>query len=88
VIDKPVTPFELSEHARTVIREREIEMAWIAETLSRPSRTERDVRDVSLVHALHAIPERNDRVLRVVYNERQRPWKVVTAFFDRRERRG
>ena len=79
--------YVLSEHARTVTRERDIAEAWVDETLSRPTRTERDERDPALSHALRAVPERNDRVLRVVYNDRRRPWIVVTAFFDRRERR-
>jgi len=33
-------------------------------------------------HALRAIPERNFRVLRVIYNETVEPVAVVTAYFD------
>ena len=36
-----------------------------------------------LRHALARIPERDDRVLRVVYNENVHPWRIVTAYFDR-----
>ena len=84
----PETDFVLSEHARTVLQERRISMAWVSEALSNPERLENDRRDPDLVHALRPIPERSDRVLRVVYNSRSRPPCVVTAFFDRRERRG
>jgi len=84
----PETDFVLSDHARTVLQERDISVAWVSETLSNPERLENDRRDPALVHALRSIPERSDRVLRVVYNTRSRPPQVVTAFFDRRERRG
>jgi hypothetical protein len=70
-----------------VIREREIEIDWIEETIARPAWNERDAKGASLAHALRPIPARNDRVLRVVYNDRRTPWNVVTAFFDRREGR-
>ena len=36
-----------------------------------------------LKHALRRIPEYDDRILRVVYNETSEPWRVVTVFFDR-----
>jgi hypothetical protein len=40
----------------------------------------------ALTHALAKIPECGDRVLRVVYNAYVDPLRVVTAYFDRRER--
>lgn len=75
--------YELSAHAVTVMVEREIPEAWVARVLSDPERTEPDASDPELRHALGRIPERDDRVLRVVYNETTRPWRVVTAYFDR-----
>ena len=61
---------------------------------ARPGKNERDlVADVppaSLEVEHHdmfrrraRIPEHGNRVLRVVYNERTVPWRIVTAFFDR-----
>ncbi len=75
--------YELSTHAATVMVEREIPEAWVARVITRPERTEPDAADPLLRHALARIPERDDRVLRVVYNETVRPWRVVTAYFDR-----
>lgn len=78
--------FDLTAHAAIVIAEREIEMAWLDLALTRPERVEADRLDPSLEHALVSIPERGDRVLRVVYNPSHRPPKVITAYFDRRQR--
>lgn len=75
--------YELSAHAVTVMAEREILEAWVKRVLSSPERTEPDAADSLLRHALGRIPERDDRVLRVVYNETIHPWRVVTAYFDR-----
>ena len=75
--------YELSAHAVTVMAEREILETWVERVLSSPERTEPDAADPLLRHALGRIPERDDRVLRVVYNETTRPWRVVTAYFDR-----
>ena len=73
----------LSAHAITVLAEREILEMWVARVLTNPERTELDAADPLLRHALGRIPERGDRVLRVVYNETIHPWRVVTAYFDR-----
>jgi hypothetical protein len=75
--------YELSAHAVTVMAEREILEAWVERVLSSPERTEPDAADPLLRHALGRIPERDDRVLRVVYNETIHPWRVVTVYFDR-----
>ena len=82
----PVSLFELSAHAATALAEREIDIAWVELALSRAERTEPDRFDPSLEHALVRIPERGDRVLRVVYNPSHKPPMVVTAYFDRRQR--
>lgn len=75
--------YELSAHAVTVMAEREILEIWVERVLVSPERTEPDATDPLLRHALGRIPERDDRVLRVVYNETVHPWRVVTAYFDR-----
>jgi Domain of unknown function (DUF4258) len=71
--------YELSAHAVTVMAEREILEMWVARVLTSPERTEPDATDPLLRHALGRIPDRDDRVLRVVYNETIHPWRVVTA---------
>jgi hypothetical protein len=79
--------FALSAHALLAARERGIEPSWIERALLSPTTTMPDRRDRDLVNALRAIPEREGRVLRVVYDPTVTPWRVVTVFFDRRERR-
>jgi hypothetical protein len=78
--------FDLTAHARQVIAERRIALAWVARVVSSPERTEPDSVDAELHHALGSIPEHGGRVLRVVYNRTTSPWRIVTAYFDRRER--
>lgn len=80
-------PFETTSHARVVLAERRIDLAWVSRVLASPARTEPDRYDPSLRHALGPIDERDRRILRVVYDPDARPIRVITAFFDRRERR-
>ena len=78
--------FTLTVHASTVLRERDIDVTWVGRILWDPQASEADRYDPRLLHALGRIPERNGRVLRVAYNPSPRPWAVITAYFDRRER--
>jgi hypothetical protein len=78
--------YELTAHAAVVIAERGIDLEWIERTLAQPDRTETDRADPSLTHALRGIAEHDDRVLRVVYNAAVSPPKIVTAYFDRRQK--
>ena len=78
--------YRLTTHAASVIAERQIPQEWVARVLGQPMRLEADRYDPTLRHALAAIPENDGRVLRVVYNDTVRPWQVVTAYFDRKER--
>lgn len=82
----PRTTLELTEHAATVIGEREIDIAWVERVMAAPERTEADRSDPALRHAMAAIPERESRVLRVVYNPSTTPPRVITCYFDRRQR--
>ncbi len=74
--------YVLTEHAQKRLRKRKIAIEWIAATLEHPARTENDPDDPELAHALRAIPEREFRVLRVIYNESVVPVRVVTAYFN------
>ena len=82
----PDVRYELTSHAATVVAERSIELRWITRVLRQPERTEQDPHDPSLTHALASIEERDQRVLRVVYNASADPVRVVTVYFDRRQR--
>ena len=57
-----MTGVELTAHARTVIRERGIELAWIERALAGTSRTEVDRLDPTLRHALFPVTEREGRI--------------------------
>jgi hypothetical protein len=81
-----VPGYELSDHAIDVLAEREIATTWVVGVLAAPERTERDRSDPDLLHALGRIAERDNRVLRVVYNASMRPPRIVTVYFDRRQR--
>mgnify|MGYP001618078642 FL=1 len=81
-------PYDLTAHASKIIGEREIPMEWVARTLARPERTEADAVDPALRHALAHIPEYGGRVLRVIYNSTVKPWRIITVYFDRKERSG
>ncbi len=82
----PAPLFELSDHAATVIARREIATAWIERAVMRPDKVEPHPVDRALRHALVTIPERDGRILRVVYNPSSNPPKIVTAYFDRKLR--
>ena len=82
MIDRP-NRFQLTNHASVVLRERDIPVEWVRRVLARPRIRLPDAEDPDLLHALAPIAEREDRVLRVVYNETIDPWRVVTAYFDR-----
>jgi hypothetical protein len=78
--------YELSAHAALVMAARNIDAALVDRALSEPERTEADRFDPELMHALLPIAERDHRVLRVVYNWSVHPLRVVTVYFDRRQR--
>ena len=78
--------YELTDHAAGVIAERDIDITWVVRVLAKPDRTESDRSDPTLTHALGRVAERDDRVLRVVYNALVNPPRIVTVYFDRRQR--
>lgn len=75
--------YTLSRHAETAIREREIQVEWLRDTLAEPHAVEPDSDDPQLFHALRPIEAFGGRVLRVVYNHTRNPPHIVTAYFDR-----
>jgi hypothetical protein len=76
----------LTQHARRVIVERNIEIEWMERTLSAPALRERDPDDPGLERLYLAIPECDGRVLRVVVDVSVVPVRVVSVFFDRGKR--
>jgi len=80
-----VIEYELSEHARQMMRERNIREAWVKLAMENPDRQEH--KDDGTVHYIRSIPEYEGRFLRVVVNPEVRPQRIVTVFFDRSIRR-
>jgi len=65
---------------------RNIPVKWLERVLAMPQVSESDVIDPDLEHRLAAIPERENRVLRVIVNTKIIPERVVTMYFDRNMR--
>jgi hypothetical protein len=76
-----------SDHARTALEEREIAQEWVERTILNPEQEEPDPVHPDRIRAFRAIPERDGRVLRVVYVPSVLGCRVITVFFDRGRRR-
>ena len=74
-------------HARIAILEREISVEWIERTLFDSSDHVNDPLDADKRHAFAVIPEFGGRILHVVYNPNTQPIRVISAYFDRAQRR-
>lgn len=77
--------YEFSEHAYDMLKERNIQEAWVKSTIEEPEM--RELKDDGTVHYIKTIKEYGGRYLRVVMNPNANPHKIVTLFFDRRMRR-
>jgi len=75
--------YELTQHAREILHERDISLEWLERILAAPERIEPDSRDASLEHRLGRIAQHGNRVLRVILNPQVTPPRVVTVYFDR-----
>lgn len=73
----------LTVHAQKMLSERNISLTWVHQAIESPSQKHADQIDPELTHTLHPITENGNRVLRVVYDGRTKPWKIVTVYFDR-----
>ena len=78
--------YTLTQHTRNALTKRKIALEWLERTLADPMLVEPDLVDRDLEHRLAAIPERDNRVLRVIVNKSAKPTRVVTLFFDRKMR--
>ena len=75
--------YVLTKHAETVIKERGIRLDWLERILQDPALQMVDSSDPELKHAIGPVVENEDRILRVVYNDRVKPLRIITAYFDR-----
>lgn len=73
----------MTKHARDVLDERQIPVAWVERALETPSLIQPSASDASLESRFVKIPEFGNRVLRVVVNKEASPARVVSVYFDR-----
>jgi hypothetical protein len=73
----------LSEHAKVVVAERAIQLAWIEMAIALPDASGQDPSDPTLAGIWKRISEADGRALRVVYRALDTDILIVTAFFDR-----
>jgi len=73
---------KFTSHALIAVAERKIDRAWVEAALSAPDWTVSD-RKPGRMRAFRAVPERGGRILRVVYDDIDGVFHVVTAFLDR-----
>ena len=82
--EKKSPVFELTQHARDVMREREIPLEWVERAFSRAELVEVSGANPLQERRFCRIPEFGGRVLRVVINTEFVPPRVVSVFFDRK----
>ena len=75
--------YELTQHARDMLAERQILTEWMERVLANPARVEPSVTDATVESRLAKIAEHGGRVLRVVVNKKAVPERVVSVYFDR-----
>lgn len=74
-------------HAIDMLDERLISIDWVSRTLWSPDEVEPDPDRPERQRAFKAIEERDNRVLRVVFETCGGNYQVVTVFFDRGRKR-
>ncbi|HEV7277752.1 MAG TPA: DUF4258 domain-containing protein [Devosiaceae bacterium] len=77
----------LTDHARTVIEERELDLEWVETTARSPEWEQADLTRPGIVRRFRAIPERDGRILRVALVETPQEIRIPSAFLDRRARK-
>lgn len=81
-----MTRYEFSEHAYSMLKERNISEAWVKLTIEDPGKVELNADGT--IHYIRQIEEYGGRYLRVVMNPDAKPQRIVTVFFDRRIKEG
>lgn len=76
-----------SAHAEIMLAERGIERDWVKRTVLEPQFRENDPTYPDRQRVFRALPERDGRVLRVVYTMVGDEFRIITLFLDRGRRR-
>ena len=77
---------DYTRHAIHAMEERMIPREWVESAVEEPALRTTDPNVPEAERFFRRVPERGDRVLRVVVNTRVVPWRVVSVFFDRSKR--
>lgn len=81
--------FTYTQNARAQIALRALDPAWMERTILAPDASETDPRHPDRTRAFRAVPEREGRLLRVVFVVRSpSTFPINTAFLDRGRRPG
>jgi hypothetical protein len=80
--------FTYTVHAEAMLVERGLDREWIERAVLHPDSTEPDPTHADRIRAFKSLPERDGRVVRVVYVDQGDAFHVITLFLDRRKRRG
>lgn len=83
--DSTMFEYEFSGHACDMLRERNIQQAWVKLAIENPEKEE--WKDDGTVHYIRSIEQYGGRYLRVIMNPDVMPYRIVTVFFNRRMRR-
>jgi hypothetical protein len=79
-------PLHFTLHAETVISERQLDRAWIELTVRKPDWRETDPSGPPTERRYRRVPERDDRIMRVICLETATEIRIITAFLDRNAR--
>ena len=80
-------PIRYTLHAETVLRQRELAKAWVERTTREPEWRSADPGEALAERRFRSVPERGDRVMRVVCVETDVEIRIISVFLDRRARR-
>lgn len=72
-----------TRHATDAMEERMIPAPWVQRVVASPELRLPDPNDPKIERFFRHIPEKDNRVPRVVVNTQVAPWRVVIVFFDR-----
>ena len=74
-------------HAEEMLAERSLDREWVERAIRWPDSVEPDPKHLDRIRAFKALPERDGRVIRVVYVRQGDHCRVITLFLDRGRRR-
>ncbi|MCZ8181131.1 MAG: DUF4258 domain-containing protein [Rhizobium sp.] len=79
-------PLHFTAHAKTVILERQLELDWIERIVHNPDWSESDPSGPPMERRFGRVPERQDRIVRVICLETETEIRIISAFLDRNAR--